>query len=230
METTRQRLISLKQNHPWKKGIPTRQILLTLGLGLFALLPLALPAYAHHPTGGRLPANAFEGFLSGLGHPVIGFDHLLFVVAAGFAGSLLGRGVVIPMVFVLASLLGTGIHLLAFNLPVPEFMISASVLLFGMILAQGKQTHLLVIAGLGAIAGVFHGYAYGESIVGAEMSPLVAYLLGFTTIQLAISLVAWRVGRFWLKRSITQGLLNLRMVGCVIGGAGAALLSGVVLP
>ena len=39
------------------------------------------PALAHHALGGRIPSNFFEGFLSGLAHPVIGLDHLAFVVA-----------------------------------------------------------------------------------------------------------------------------------------------------
>jgi len=33
------------------------------------------------------------------------------------------------------------------------------------------------------IAGIFHGYAYGESIIGARVAALVAYLIGFTVIH-----------------------------------------------
>jgi urease accessory protein len=43
-------------------------------------------------------------------------------------------------------------------------------------------------AGLAAGAGVFHGYAYGASIVGAESTPLAAYLLGLALVQLVIAL------------------------------------------
>lgn len=34
----------------------------------------------------------------------------------------------------------------------------------------------IVILGLAAIAGLFQSYAYGEAFIGAEMTPLVAYL------------------------------------------------------
>ena len=45
-------------------------------LTALAMLPaLSLPAAAHHPMGGAMPATAMEGFLSGLGHPVIEPDH-----------------------------------------------------------------------------------------------------------------------------------------------------------
>ncbi len=205
------------------------QISLVTALGLTTVMAIALPAYAHHPLGGRVPANALEGFLSGLGHPVIGFDHLLFVIAAGLVGSLIGRGIVVPLAFILASLAGTGLHLLALDLPAPEMMISGSVLLFGVILAQGKRFNVLLVSVLGAIAGIFHGYAYGEAIIGAEMAPLFAYLLGFTSIQLAISIAAWKVGTSLLQRNATQGLLNLRFIGCAVCGAGAVFLSGTIL-
>lgn len=59
----------------------TRSIILTLSL-TFALA-LTKPAFAHHPLGGKLPANFFEGIISGFGHPIVGLDHLVFVIASG---------------------------------------------------------------------------------------------------------------------------------------------------
>ena len=58
--------------------------------------------------------------MSGMGHPVIGIDHLAFVIAAGLVAALMRRGVLVPIVFVLGSLAGTGIHLQALDLPAPE--------------------------------------------------------------------------------------------------------------
>ncbi len=34
------------------------------------------PAFAHHPLGGEAPQTIANGLLSGVGHPIIGFDHL----------------------------------------------------------------------------------------------------------------------------------------------------------
>ena len=208
----------------------THRFGLSLGLVLTAsTLFWAQPAFAHHPFGGQLPANAIEGFLSGLGHPVIGFDHLLFVIAAGFIGSLMSRGTVIPIAFVLSSVVGTGLHLLSLDLPLAEVIISGSVVLFGTVLALGATSNFKLVTVVGAIAGIFHGYAYGEAIVGAEMSPLFAYLLGFASIQLAISFSAWKVGKLLLSSNTTEGLLKLRFIGFAICGAGTAFLSGIVL-
>lgn len=208
---------------------PFKRLWVVMVLGTIALLSISPPALAHHPLGGRLPTNVFEGFFSGLAHPVIGFDHLAFIIAAGLVGALIKRDMVIPIIFVFASLGGTGLHLLLIDLPAPEFVISASVLLFGMLLAWGKPLNLVLVSVVAAIAGLFHGYAYGEAIVGAEMTPLFAYLIGFATIQLTICLTAWKFGNLLLNGNTVQGLLRLRFVGFVICGVGAAFLSNAVL-
>ena len=44
------------------------------------------------------------------------------------------------------------------------------------------------LLGLFALAGLLHGYALGESIVGAEPAPLAAYLIGLAVIQSGIAL------------------------------------------
>ena len=46
-----------------------------------------------------------------------------------------------------------------------------------------------------AMVGAVHGYALGESIYGAEPTPLYAYLLGLAVIQSAIALAAATVAR-----------------------------------
>jgi urease accessory protein len=209
-------------------SLTQNQKLALSGAAGLAFLAIATPALAHHPFGGQTPANAMEGFLSGLGHPVIGLDHLAFVIAAGLLATVLGRGFMMPVVFVLASLVGTGLHLMNLNLPAPEFFISGSVLLFGVLLALKYQPNNGIVTGLAAVAGLFHGYAYGEAIIGANMGALVAYLLGFATIQTGIALVAyWMAKR--LGASSETGALNLRFAGFTLAGVGAAFLSGVFL-
>ena len=205
------------------------QMAVFVGIASLGLSLLALPALAHHPLDGRLPANFFEGLMSGVAHPVLGPDHFVFIVAAGLLAAIAPRGIWIPVTFVLAGLAGTGLHLMSLDLPAPEFFISASVLGFGWMLAMKQRPNLLVILGLAALAGLFHGYAYGEAIVGAEMTPLFAYLVGFTFIQLAIALGAFAVGYALLKQASEQPMLSFRFAGFAIGGAGVAFLSGVIL-
>lgn len=199
------------------------------GIALLALVITAHPALAHHASGSKLPVNAFEGFMSGLAHPVIGLDHFAFVVSVGLLAAIKRQGILIPVAFVLAAMVGTGIHLLQLSLPAAEFFVAGSVLLFGVLLAMKQEINGWIVLGLAAIAGLFHGYAYGESIFGAEMSPLIAYLAGFTTIQLAVATAAFLIGKAFLKRKIEQPAMILRFAGFVICGIGFTVLSTLVL-
>ena len=196
-----------------------------LTMGLVGLSTLAM---AHHPFGGQTPTNAIQGFLSGLGHPVIGVDHLAFVVLVGCLAAVMSLGMRIPMAFIAASLAGTGLHLMGVDLPAPELVIAASVLLFGILLALKEQPNGYIVMVLAGLAGVFHGYAYGEAVVGASMGPVVAYLLGFASIQLLISL-----GAYYIAKRLSTGThaesLNVRFAGFTFTGIGLAFLSGVLL-
>ncbi len=199
---------------------------LALAAGSFLF---AHPASAHHAMGGTLPSNAWQGLLSGLAHPVLGLDHLAFVIAAGLLAAFHRRGASIPLAFVAASFAGTGLHLLALNLPAPELVISLSVLLFGALLVARRRENLLGVVGLAAFAGVFHGYAYGESIVGAESTPLGAYLLGLAAVQLAIALGAKKLGEAALRLKPETAAWTLRWAGVVVCGVGLAFLGAHVL-
>ncbi|HEY7818520.1 MAG TPA: HupE/UreJ family protein [Vicinamibacteria bacterium] len=189
---------------------------LTLGATL-----LATPASAHHAMGGATPSNGWEGLLSGLAHPVIGLDHLAFVIAAGLIASVHRRGAFIPIAFVAASLIGTGIHGLAWKLPGPELLVSFSVLLFGTLL-MARHRSFPLSAGLAAGGGVFHGYAYGASIVGVASTPLVAYLLGLALVQLAIALSVQGAYQVAARRTSET---TLRWAGFAICCVGLAYLS-----
>ncbi|MDJ0572931.1 MAG: HupE/UreJ family protein [Pleurocapsa sp. MO_192.B19] len=213
---------------------PTSKVI-AFGFVSSVLLSISLlinisPALAHHPSGGKIPSTFSAGFLSGLGHPVIGIDHLVFVIAIGLLAALSKKlGMIIPVVFAIATALGTGIHLQSIDLPLPELVISASVLVMGIFLAKENKTNLALLTVIGAIAGIFHGYAYGESIVGAEMTALGAYLLGFCAIQLGISAIAFYVGRLILNKSTNLSHLPLRFAGFIICGIGFAFISSAIL-
>jgi urease accessory protein len=152
------------------------------------LMLTAAPALAHHPMGGRLPSTLTEGMLSGLGHPIIGLDHLAAVVAIGCLAALhrVGAGLVIG--YVLAMVLGAAIHVQGATLPAAEALVALSVIALGAVLIWARALPALAALALFAIAGLFHGYALGESIVGAERTALVAYFAGLAVVQSVIGL------------------------------------------
>jgi urease accessory protein len=73
-----------------------------------------------------------------------------------------------------------------------------------------------------------HGYALGESIYGAEQTPLYAYLLGLAVIQGAVALVAMSIARAVARRS--ADLSPLRLIGAGIAGIGLAVLMQQIVP
>jgi urease accessory protein len=186
---------------------------------------------AHHAMGGGLPANFFQGFLSGIAHPLIGIDHFAFIVSVGLLAAIERRGISIPVSFVLAAMLGTGAHLAKVSVPGVELFVSGSILLFGILLAIKNRPNSSAIASLSGLAGLFHGYAYGESIFGAETSPLLAYLLGFTVIQLLVSLSVFWVAKATILKPATAGQASakFRSAGLVICGVGLAFLASQIV-
>ncbi|WP_019499590.1 HupE/UreJ family protein [Pseudanabaena sp. PCC 6802] len=202
-----------------------RTKLLSIVASVFLLLS-ASPAMAHHAMGNKMPSNFLEGFLSGLAHPLIGPDHFAFIVAVGLLAAIKRQGILIPGAFILSAMLGTGFHMLGFGLPGAELFVSGSILLFGILLVSQDSPNTFAIALLAAIAGIFHGYAYGESIFGAETTPLIAYLIGFTVIQMAVAASAFAIAKRLFRDKEVQKLpANLRSAGLVICGIGAAFFS-----
>lgn len=198
---------------------PTRSLLAFAGI----LLAVA-PAEAHHMIGGRLPASLGEGFLSGLGHPVIGLDHLLALVAVG----LLARGPRAPIAFVVVSLIGVALPAFGFLAFASESLVAFSVVaLGGLLLVEFGSDGLAAIVVAVAI-GALHGFAYAEAIVGAEPTPLVAYLAGLALVELAIvGFAGWlaprltelaRIDPLWLRRAS----------GAAIAASGIALFTGLL--
>ena len=189
------------------------------------LLASTCAALAHHMMGGKLPQTFGQGLLSGVGHPVIGLDHFAFVVAVGIAAALAGRLWALTLSFVAGSLAGCLVHLAGFTLPVAEWVIAATVLLLGAIIATNRELPALMLAVLFAGAGLFHGWAYGESIFGAEQTPLIAYLAGFTLVQLVVAVLAGLVTR-WVIASDAARRMEVRLVGAAVVGIGLVLFVG----
>ena len=196
------------------------------------VLASTCPALAHHVMGGQLPQTFGQGLLSGLGHPVIGVDHFAFVVAVGITAALAGRLWALTPAFIAGTLAGCLVHLAGVTLPVAELVIAATVLLLGAIIATNRELPALMLAVLFAGAGLFHGWAYGESIFGAEQTPLIAYLAGFMLIQFVVAALAGLLTRWVIASDAARRMsdaarrMEVRLVGAVVAGIGLALFVG----
>lgn len=177
--------------------------------------------------GGKLPGTFGEGLLSGLGHPVIGIDHLAILAAVGLATGAGGLSLAIPAIFVVCSALGVALHVSAVTIPDSELLVALSVIVAGLLLAMGRSMPFPKWAVLFAAAGVVHGYAYGESIFGAEPTPLWAYLTGLVVIQTALTFAIALVAR---QIKLHPSALNARLAGATLAGIGLAVLAAQLVP
>lgn len=192
------------------------------GLGVFAAVALLLmtagPAVAHHPfampEGAEM--NAVQGLLSGIGHPLLGPDHLFFLLAIGWIGLKRPVSWVIPLLaFALGGALLTQFIPLPSSLePAAEALVSLSLVVEGLI-----ALHIIPAGLLLPVIGL-HGYLLGGAIVGAESTPLITYFLGLLIAQGALLLSVVILGSKRLLNALgDQGKRVAAGIWIGIGGA-----------
>ena len=192
-------------------------------LTLLAAAMVAMPAFAHHPTGGEAPQSVWHGLLSGLAHPVIGLDHLAFIVLVGLAAAGSARLLAGPAAFVAATVIGTLVHLGGVTLPLAWVVIGVATLVLAALLILGRQVSgPLALAGF-AFAGLFHGWSYGAAVIGATQMPVVAYLAGFGLIQFAIAAGVARAARGLAADA--PAWMQPRTAAAVCAGVGLAFVA-----
>jgi len=196
-----------------------------------ALAALLLPrlAWAHHFMGEQLPQTFTQGFLSGLGHPVIGVDHAAFIIAAGFLLAPSERGIWGVLALTLGSLLGAALHLAGSSRPAGEAAVALSVVLVGGLVMRARAVPPSWMAGGLALAGLLHGHAYAESIFGAEPAPLLAYLAGFCLVQLGIATAALLAHRHLIAAGVSRAGPVSSALGAAVGAIGVLFLAGSLL-
>ena len=186
------------------------------------------PASAHHVMGKR-PETFAQGMLSGLGHPVIGLDHLAAVIAVGCLAALYRIGPALAIGFVMAVMVGAATQVVGARFPGAEILVALSVIVLGACLIWRRVLPPAAAFGLFVLAGLLHGYALGQSIVGAEPEPLYAYFAGLAIMQAAIA-----VGTMTLVRAFAHpawgDVAPVRLLGAGIAGVGLALFVAQLTP
>lgn len=180
-------------------------------------------ANAHHPLGG-MPMETFgDGLLSGIGHPLLGFDHLFFVVLVGIVAFLAGRRFLASGAYIVAMLAGCAMMAMGVGLPAKEIVIGLSLLVLGGWVLSGRGPGLVAAFALFTVFGLFHGSAFGDSIAEQETaagaSVLVGYLIGLGVLQYATAVFAGTVFSK-LFGSIEAASIPARISGGAVAGAG----------
>lgn len=190
---------------------------------LFALLFSAIPgvAYAHDGTNLGL-----GGFLSGIVHPVLGYDHLLAMLSVGIISAQIGGRAIwtVPSTFVTVMAVGGFLGLINIGLTVTELGIAVSLLILGLaIAAERKIPVLIVMIGVGFFA-IFHGYAHGAEM--PDTAEPFLYALGFLVGTALIHLTGVLIGD--ISRHYESGKVVLRIGGALIALIGLLFIFGVL--
>ncbi len=179
--------------------------------------------------GGEVPATAWQGLLSGLGHPIIGIDHHAIVVGVGLLSHLVGSLALLPILFLAGTVLGCLLHIQGYDLAWSELAIALSVAVAAAMVGMRIRMPVGLLGPLFVVAGALHGYAYGESIVGAETGPLAAYIVGFAAIQYAIALGSGAGLRMMVRRDYIAEATATQVAGAGVAIVAALALANVAL-
>lgn len=186
---------------------------------LFSTIPSV--AYAHDGTNLGL-----GGFLSGLVHPVLGYDHLLAMLSVGMISAQIGGRAIwtVPATFVSVMAVGGVLGLINIGLNVTELGIAASLVILGLfIAAERKIPTLIVMIGVGFFA-IFHGYAHGSEM--PDTAEPFLYALGFLVGTALIHIAGVVIGD--ISRHYESGKIALRVGGTLIAVVGLLFVFGVL--
>ena len=196
-----------------RTGKLMRKIVLS-ALGVISFFPSM--SYAHEGSGG--------GFMSGLTHPVLGFDHLLAMLSVGILSAQMGGQAIwrVPLTFVLVMLGGGILGINGVPLFSVELGIAFSVLALGIAIAlENKLSPLLAMVFVGFFA-IFHGHAHGTEM--PSLSKPVFYACGFVIGTAGIHIAGVLIGI--IAERLKEGKQVLRYVGAGIAGVGFHLIIG----
>ena len=199
-------------------------------VGLTSLFASSL-AFAHHPLNGMPMETFLHGVLSGIGHPLLGSDHLAFILLVGLVAFGLGvrDKILVPSVFVSGSVLG----LMAGYLGIGGFFVEPgvmlSILLLGMCVAAGwiQQISHSVLLAVIAISGSLHGIAFSGALIGVEAANtavLVGYLLGLAGTLVILALVAGYGFSSMGKATYVLDDSKPKLIGAALAGVGGFII------
>jgi urease accessory protein len=187
----------------------------------FAISIIPSTVYAHE--GGNLPLG---GFLSGLLHPVLGYDHLLAMLSVGILSAQIGGRAIwtVPATFVIVMGFGGMLGLLDIGITITELGIAFSLVILGSIIASERRLPIvLAMIGVGFFA-IFHGYAHGTEM--PQTAQPATYASGFLTGTALIHITGVLIGD--ISKRYQRGPQVLRIGGGLIAIVGLMFIFGII--
>lgn len=192
---------------------------LMLAAALASIPLLGAPVQAHHLLElNHLAPTPWTGLLSGLAHPVLGPDHLLFLLALGLVGLQHRRRWMLGLLVV--GLLGGLVGLQWPALPGAESLLALTLVAEALTLL-GRLPAVVMLPAM-----ALHGYVLSASVLGWSSAPIGTYLIGLLISQGLLLLLALNV-----LQTAAAGLPSRwhRRLALLLMALGGALAVGTVL-
>ncbi len=182
-------------------------------VAIAALTLTASPALAHTGIG------AHGSFMAGLAHPISGLDHVLAMVAVGLWAAQTGGKALWawPLAFVSVMLIGGGLGISGFALPMVEPGILASIVVLGLMVGFAVKVPTAAGAALVGAFALLHGHAHGTELAGGTA---LTYAAGFALATMALHLSGLGAGLLTHRRFAG---VALRLAGAVTAALGLGL-------
>jgi len=191
-----------------------KKLFLTIGLGFLSFVFISLPAEAHHPWESQKESfNIIQGFFSGLAHPLLGMDHLIFLISVGLVGRL-SSFTRVPFLLICGTVGSIASQFFPI-FPGAELLMGISIICSALVAFCKLPTVLMP----GLILA--HGFVLGNSMIGIEPTPLSAYFVGLLVIELLMIFL----GRFLLERFYQYR----KVILSILLGAGLTITTSSVL-
>jgi Hydrogenase/urease accessory protein len=188
---------------------------------LKVLVPVAAAALVASPALAHVGPGAHDSFAAGFGHPFLGLDHMLAMVAVGLWAAMLGGRalILVPAAFVGVMVLGFIAGAAGVPLPFVEPAILASVVVLGLLVALALPMSALAGGALVGFFALFHGHAHGTEVGTAGFLAYGAGFVAATVLLHVIGIVSGiALGRF--------GPVLLRVAGGATALGGLMLMAG----
>jgi urease accessory protein len=193
-------------------------------LASMLILAVAPVAAATGPVAG---AGLGHAFLGGLIQPLLGLDHLAFLVGLGLAALAQRRRPLLPLAFIAASLAGLALRTGGGDIPYAGTLVAFTVLGLGVVLIAGLRLPLVLWLAGAALAGLLHGYMHGGAARAAPLGSILVFAFGVALTQWGVMAAAMTLaGRF--GQSADRALLTRRLAGGLVAGIGLVLVASAV--
>lgn len=179
---------------------------------------------AHHPLSGGNMENFADGFFSGVGHPILGLDHLAFIFGVGLISFITQKFYSFTLTFVSGIIVGLISIYFGLYLPFYEIIVSLTLIFLSYVILSTKIINFKGV--LFTIFGIFHGWAYGVILVEKPLlnvRVLFGYSLGLFLTQIIIVFLGYHLFKLLKSFKISNFLVVPIFSGIMIGIASVSL-------